>query len=77
MNDRKDRFYYADVADTAASLVRHIQISRKPKLASLCGEIRRQSTTVETIEMLAVLPPAKLNVASLRRHLIIHLQSCF
>ena len=71
MHENKDRFYYADVADAAASLVQQIQTSCKTKLVSLCAEIRRQSTTVESIEILAALPPAKLNVASLRRHLII------
>ena len=71
MNDRKDRFYYADVADAADSLVKTLRDTFKTKLVSLCGEIRRQTTTVDTIEIIAAVTQAKLRAAPLRRHLII------
>jgi len=71
MNDRKDRFYYADVVDAADSLVKTLQDTFKTKLVSLCWEIRRQATTVDTIEIISAVSQTKLRAAPLRQHLII------
>jgi len=57
MNDIKDRFYYADVADAGASLVETLRTISKTKLISLCGEMRREATTVEAIEIIAAVGP--------------------
>ena len=43
----------------------------KTKLISLCGEIRRESTTVAGIEIISALPPQNLKIRLLRQHLII------
>jgi DNA polymerase (family 10) len=48
-----DRFHFAFVADTADSLVAEMQRTLNTKLVSLCGEVRRQNTTIAAIEILA------------------------
>jgi len=47
----QDRYHYASVADGAETLVKALQRTFNTKLISLCGEIRRQATTVSGIEM--------------------------
>ena len=67
----RDRFHFASVADDANSLVRVLQQLFGTKLVSLCGEIRRQSTTVGRIEIIAAVDPAKCNDKSVRRFMVI------
>jgi DNA polymerase (family X) len=66
----KDRFHYASVADTAISLERSLQETFRTKLVSLCGEVRRQSTTVAAIEIIIALP-AKTIQRDMPRKLVI------
>ena len=61
------RFHYASVADTAHNLVKALQKIFKTKLISLCGDIRRQATTIERIEIIAAVPAKDFKDASLRR----------
>ena len=68
---KKDRFHYGFIADTAIGLVTAMQKLFKTKWISLCGEIRRQSTTVPGIEIIAALSAVKCKNPALRRHLII------
>ncbi len=49
------RFHYADVADQADALVAALQKFFKTKLISLCGEVRRKSTTVSQLKSLLLL----------------------
>ena len=66
-------FHYAFVADTAQKLVIDVQKICNTRLVSLCGEIRRQSTTVPGIDLVVAIPPAKLTTTSMRR--ILHISS--
>jgi DNA polymerase (family 10) len=67
----KDRFHYASVADLASMIVKALQTVLKTKLISLCGEIRRQATTVPAIEILGAIKPKELAVAAIRKFLIV------
>jgi len=64
-------FHYASVADSAATLVNALQKIYKTRLISLCGEIRRQSTTVSAIEMVAAVQAKQINPQLLRKWIII------
>jgi len=55
-----DRFHYATVADQANDLIEILQKILKTKLVSLCGEVRRKSTTVSGIEILTAVDIKKL-----------------
>jgi DNA polymerase (family 10) len=66
-----DRFHYASVADIADQLVLSLQQTLKTKFVSLCGEIRRQTTTVESIEILAAIGLKKLTAKTLGRSIIL------
>ncbi len=66
----RDRFHFASVADVANEIVLFLQKALKTKLISLCGEIRREATTVAGIEIIAAASTKKLN-AKLLRGLII------
>ena len=68
---KKDRFHFGFIADSASALITALQKLLKIKLISLCGEIRRESTTVAGIEIIAALPPAKFRDPFLRKHLTI------
>lgn len=57
----KDRFHYADLADAAILLVQSLQKMLNTGLVELCGEVRRQSTTVAAIELVSA-KPIKANV---------------
>jgi DNA polymerase (family 10) len=63
----EDYFHYATVADSADALVKTLQTTFKTTLVSLCGEIRRQSTTVKSIEIITALSANELNSPSLRK----------
>jgi len=67
----EDKFHYASVADYAGILVERLQQIFKTKLLSLCGEIRRQSTTVSRIEIVTAIPAEKLKEKAIRKLLII------
>ena len=66
-----DRFHFASVSDYANELVKRLQTIYKTKLISLCGEVRRQSTTVAGIEIIAAVPSKKFTEKELRRFIII------
>ena len=66
----KDRFHYASVAETATALVQSLQHICKTKLIELCGEVRRQSLTVNGIEILAAVSQKNMNKDALRKFLI-------
>jgi DNA polymerase (family X) len=70
-DNKKDRFHFGFIADSAFGLITAMQKLFKTKWVSLCGEIRRQSTTVSGIEIIAALPAAKFKNPALRKHLII------
>jgi len=67
----KDRFHYAFVADAANALVTAMQKLFKTKLISLCGEIRRQSLTIASIEIIAAGIAHKIKTPLLRKLLLI------
>jgi DNA polymerase (family 10) len=71
----KERFHYASIADDATNLVERLQKALKTELLSLCGEIRRQTTTVAAIEILAASDPKKIKTAASRRLMIIESSS--
>ena len=71
----KDRFHYASVADGASVLVAVLQKICKTPLISLCGEIRRQSLTVGSIEIVAAITPKKLADKEIKRFLLIQSSS--
>ena len=60
-------FHYATLGDTADNLVKALQKIFKTKPVSLCGDVRRQTTTVERIEIIAAVPAKDFKDASLRR----------
>lgn len=70
-DNKKDRFHFGFIADSAYALVTGMQKLFKTKWISLCGEIRRQSTTVAGIEILATITAAKLKTPSLRGQLLV------
>lgn len=70
-NSSKDRFHYASVADQAALLVQNLQRLFKTKLISLCGEVRRQTNTVDSIEIIAAMTAKKFNDKAIRKFLIV------
>jgi DNA polymerase (family 10) len=67
----KGRFHYASVADTAGALVQKLQRAFKTNLISLCGEVRRQTTTVAGIEILTIIPQDKINDKQIRSIIVI------
>ena len=64
----QDHFRYAAVADAADHLVLHLQKIGKTKLISLCGDIRRKTTTLARIEILAA---KKFMASSLKKYMIV------
>ena len=56
MNSSAQFFHYASVADLADEFVAAFQKRFDSQLISLCGDIRRQTTTVAQIEVLAAVP---------------------
>jgi DNA polymerase (family 10) len=67
----EDNFHYASMADSAETLVQRLQEIYKRKLISLCGEVRRQSTTVAKIEIITTISPKELKDNILRKYLVI------
>ena len=66
-----DRFHYASVADQANDLVLMLQKILRTKLVSLCGEVRRKSTTIAGIEIMAAIDTKKLYGKEIRKVFII------
>src|SRR5438045_2188618 len=69
--EHRDHFHYASVADTAIGLVHTLKKIFKKNEFSLCGDVRRQTTTVAGIEIITDLPQQKFNDKLLRKNLII------
>ena len=67
-----DHFHYSSVADQANHLIKVLQQTFKTTLISICGEVRRQSTTVAGIEIIMALPSKKLKEKNVRRFIIIN-----
>ena len=67
----KERFHYASVADRASELEQKLQQLFKTTLISLCGEVRRQSTTVACIEIIAAINSDEWSKRMARRLMII------
>ena len=67
----KTHFHLGFVYEQAEAMVKGLQKSWKTKLVSLCGPIRRQSLTVEGIEILAGIAPGKTRLAALRKFMTI------
>ncbi|MFL5745298.1 MAG: DNA polymerase/3'-5' exonuclease PolX [Niastella sp.] len=65
------RFHFASVADTADVVVKELQKIFRSKLVSLCGEVRRQATTVSSIEIVAAVGIKKLSQKNLGKSLIV------
>jgi len=63
-----DHFRYGAVADAADNLVLNLQKIGKTRLISLCGDIRRKTTTLARIEILAA---KKFMAASLKKYMIV------
>jgi len=70
LHSNSKRFHYAAVADQANELVFFLQKLFKTKFISLCGEIRRKSTTVDGIDILAAIDIKKLFNKDVRKFLI-------
>jgi DNA polymerase (family 10) len=71
----KNRFHFADVADTADQLVDALKKKLDTKLVSTCGETRRMATTVSAIELIVGIPAKNMVAAQLRKFIIIDQQN--
>ncbi len=71
LNSNADHFHYADVADVADGLVTGLQKVFKTAFVSLCGDIRRQTTTVERIEIITVIPATKFKLSAIKKWMTI------
>lgn len=69
INDRTTRFHYADVADIADGLVEALRVLWKTNEVNLCGDIRRQSTTVERIDIVTSVLPRRLGSRGVKKWL--------
>ncbi len=65
------RFHYATVAEYAGELVEVLQRTLTTKLLCLCGEVRRQATTVSSIEIITALPAGLFSAKALNKLIII------
>ena len=68
----ENHFHYATVADTATAIVKTLQQIFKTKLVSLCGAVRRQTLTVERIEIIAAIPSKNFDTKAVRRIMVIN-----
>jgi DNA polymerase (family 10) len=59
MNTSAELFHYASIADLADEFITGLQRRFDSSLICLCGDIRRQTTTVSHIEVLAAVPLTK------------------
>ncbi len=67
----RDDFHLARVADRGDAIVLQLQQITGSKLISLCGNIRRKSTTVASIEIVAAVTSKKLSLLAVRKVMII------
>ena len=67
----QDRFHYASVADAATSLTKELRTKFKTKLFCLCGEVRRQSTTVKGIEWITALPSRRFKNGAMKKLVLV------
>jgi DNA polymerase (family 10) len=67
----RNSFHYATVADDANALVLILQKTFNTKLVSLCGEVRRQATTVGEIEIITAIDIKQFKAKDLRRFLVV------
>jgi DNA polymerase (family 10) len=65
------RFHYASVADFANTLVQTLQKIFRTKLICLCSEVRRQTTTVACIEIIAAISSTDLSHNAIRKLIIV------
>ncbi|MBV9962008.1 MAG: DNA polymerase/3'-5' exonuclease PolX [Parafilimonas sp.] len=72
-HSNETRFHYASVADIAINLVSSLRKFFRSQLISLCGEIRRQSTTVERLEIIAAIRSERFKDKALRKFIPIHM----
>lgn len=70
-NSNAQRFHYADVADMADQLVIALQQVFATQQISLCGDIRRKSTTVDAIEIIAGVSPSAIKTERIKKFLTI------
>jgi DNA polymerase (family X) len=71
LHSNENLFHYASVADTAHQLVNKINEQFPNDFTALCGDIRRQSTTVDRIEIVTTLTEKQLSGKPLKKLLII------
>lgn len=71
LNSNTALFHYASVADTGIVLSKGLSTICKTKQLSLCGEIRRKSTTVSHIEIITSVTAQKIKQSVPRKVLII------
>ncbi len=71
LNSTTSLFHYADLADAAEKLVEQLKKLLHTDYISLCGDIRRQTTTVAGIDILCLRFPTTFQMSSLRRMLTI------
>lgn len=64
MNSNAELFHYASIAELAEQLVADLQTVLHTPLVSLCGDIRRQVTVIERIEVVAA---AEIGQGQLKR----------
>ncbi len=69
---RENHFHYATVASTAVALVKALKQIFKTKLVSLGGEVRRQTLTIECIEIIAALSAKNFDTKAVRRIMVIN-----
>lgn len=67
----KKKFYYATLADAADLLLHSLRRLFDTKQIEFCGEIRRQSPTLESIEFVAAGIRNKMRTPKLRKYLLI------
>jgi len=71
LHESRTHFHYASVADVAVDLVVSLRAIFKTALLDLCGATRRQSLTVECIEMVTAIPVDQFTAKAVKRLLII------
>ena len=67
----ENHFHYASIADIAIALVKTLQQIFTTKLISSCGEVRRQTLTVERIQIIAAVPAKDFDTTAVRRTMVI------
>jgi DNA polymerase (family 10) len=68
----ENHFHYATVAVTATVIVKKLQQIFKTKLVSLCGEVRRQTLTVERIEIIAAIPAKDFDTKAVHKMMVVN-----